>query len=130
MTQVGSHHRDVVFLNHFFLVGAPGRNGAHVLRRDGNTGNYVPSALLVPSNGGASDFGIRVDGDGNKAMVGDISGGKSYLFAYDNNNNVWREMAIFEMGGKGSVMSERSHLTYLLVGQMKDRYSVPVSVVL
>jgi hypothetical protein len=103
----------VVFLNDFLLVGAPGRNGVYVFRRDGDTGNYVPSALLVPSNGGASDFGIRVNGGGNEAMVSDISGGKSYLFAYNNNDNVWREKVIFKMGGEGSVMSERSHLAYV-----------------
>jgi hypothetical protein len=104
--QVESHHRDVVFVDDYLLVGSPGRNRVYVFRRDDNTGDYVPDTVLIPSDAvvdGASDFGIRIDGNGAEAMIADLRGGRSYLFA--NVDGLWTEKAIFETSSSGSVIS-------------------------
>jgi hypothetical protein len=113
--QAYSHDRDVAFLDDFLLVGAPGRGRVYVFRLDVGTGDYVPSGELTPSDGptedgASSDFGILVDGRGGAtAMVGDVRGGTSYLFAYDADDGVWKERAKFRdgniAGGSTSVLS-------------------------
>ena len=112
-----SHHRDVAFLDDFLLVGAPRRGIVYVFRLDVVTGDYVPSGELTPSDGPAedgagSDFGILVDGRGGaSAMVGDVRGGTSYLFAYDADDGVWKERAKFLDGGVADGGSSSSVLS-------------------
>ncbi|KAL7553736.1 hypothetical protein ACHAWF_018555 [Thalassiosira exigua] len=101
--QVGSHHRDLVFLDDFLLVGLPGNNVVYVFERradgaDGDAGGagYVKMAELVPSAGvePGGTFGNSLSGDGSSVMVGDRGAGRSHLFSYEE--GTWRERATFE----------------------------------
>mmetsp|Transcript_14204 Transcript_14204/g.30860 ORF Transcript_14204/g.30860 Transcript_14204/m.30860 type:complete len:565 (+) Transcript_14204:84-1778(+) len=97
-TQVRAHLTDMIFVDDFLLVGAPGKNKVYVFQQKSDPGavGYEKTAELTPSDGvGAeSNFGIRLDGKGTNVMVGDLGGETSYLFSFED--GVWKERAKFD----------------------------------
>lgn len=106
--QVRTHLKDMVFLDDFLLVGAPGRNKVYVfeLARSepdevtgedtGNTTASRKTAELTPSDGAGSEsyFGVSLDGKGTDVLVGNRGNQTSYLFSYKD--EAWREKAKFD----------------------------------
>jgi len=102
--QVRHHLKDMVFVDSFLLVGAPGKNKVYVFRQrmeDGVAVGYEKTAELTPSDGdGVNNFGIRLDasassdGGTTNVLVGDLGGEASYLFVYED--GVWKERAKFD----------------------------------
>ncbi len=93
-TQVRAHLKDLLFLDGFLLVGAPGLNKVYVYKQL-DDGTYERSAELTPSDGTTeeSNFGIRLDGKGTDVLVGDLGSEASYLFTYED--GVWKEKVKF-----------------------------------
>lgn len=106
--QVRTHLTDMIFLDDFLLVGAPGKNRVYVFEyvpsseEEGNekAGGYQKTAELVPSDAitSSSSFGVSLDGTGTEVLVGDRGGESSYLFSYQvtEGGGVWKEKAKFE----------------------------------
>jgi len=116
-SQVRTHLTDMVFVNQFLIVGAPGRNRAYVfeLRNtdpdDSDEEHYEKVAELKPSTPVSSDtyFGVSVDAakESNRVFIGDGGQRTSYLFAYEN--GVWKEKATFDgfnaaMAGESTIV--------------------------
>lgn len=90
--QVGGFFKDLIFLNDFLLVGAPGKNTVYVFKELDSSSGFVKTAELKLNNeelDNESSFGIRLDGRGTHVMVGDLGGKKSYIFAFEN--GVWKQ---------------------------------------
>lgn len=95
--QLPGHFTDIIFLDDFLLVGAPGKNKVYVFEEVDSTIGYEKTAELTPSYevGPDSSFGISLDGNGaNSVLVGDRGGEKSYLFSFID--GVWKERAMFD----------------------------------
>ena len=104
-TQVRPHLNDLIFLDDFLLVGAPGMNKVYVFeRRSGNGAEGYEKTAELEEGEGSVNFGIRLDGRGADVMVGDLDGETSYTFSYEDGE--WREKARFD--GVNTSLSGRS----------------------
>lgn len=104
--QVGGFFKDLIFLDEFLLVGAPGRNTVYVFKQQqqhqydsssSSSFGFVKTAELKLNDDDIdeeSSFGIRLDGRGTHVMVGDLGGKKSYIFAFEN--GAWKEMSYID----------------------------------
>ena len=93
-TQVRAHLTDMIFLDDFLLVGAPGKNKVYVFQR-GESG-YDIMTELTPSGdlGPESSFGISLDGKGTDVIVGDYGEQSSHLFSFED--GAWKQKATFD----------------------------------
>ncbi len=99
--QVGGFFKDLIFLDEFLLVGAPGRNTVYVFKQqkqlDSSSSGFVKMAEFKLNDDDIdeeSSFGIRLDGRGTQVMVGDLGGKMSYIFAFEN--GVWKEKSYID----------------------------------
>ena len=95
--QVRGVFRDMIFLDDFLLVGAPGKNTVYVFKQLDDTSGFVKTAELKLNDEDITDessFGIRLDGRGTHVMVGDLGGKMSYIFAYED--DVWKEKSYID----------------------------------
>ncbi|KAL3766044.1 hypothetical protein ACHAWU_002759 [Discostella pseudostelligera] len=95
--QVGGVFRDMIFLDDFLLVGAPGKNTVYVFKQLDDTSGFVKTAELKLNDEDITDessFGIRLDGKGNHVMVGDLGGKMSYIFAYED--GIWKQKSYID----------------------------------
>ena len=141
-TQVRTHLTDVLFLEAFLLVGAPGRNRVYVFERadatetgdDEDAGHYRKAAELVPSDnvqfpGVAPEFfGVGLSGAGEDVLVAERGGRTSYLFSYgtgDGGGGVWKERARFDAFNaalSGTTVVEHAPTTFGEIEGSEGRY--------
>lgn len=104
--QVGGVFKDMIFLDDFLLVGAPGKNTVYVFQQQqqldddddgGASTGFVKTAELKLNDDDVNDessFGIRLDGRGTHVMVGDLGGKMSYIFAYED--GIWKSKSYID----------------------------------
>ena len=96
--QVGGVFKDLIFVEDFLFVGAPGKNTVYVFQQLGDSASgFTKTAELKPMeelDDESNSFGIRLDGGGSHIMVGDLGGKKSYIFALED--GVWKEKSFID----------------------------------